>query len=53
MEWRALLDSNQSASALLVRLHSTDGKLNAGFLRPLEEDASALLGEHYAKLVAQ
>ena len=30
-----------------------NGKLNAAFLRQLEEDASALLGEHYGKLVAQ
>jgi len=30
-----------------------DGKLNAAFLRQLEEDASALLGDQYAKLVAQ
>ncbi len=30
-----------------------DGKLNAALLRQLEEDASALLGEHYPKLVAQ
>ncbi len=30
-----------------------DGKLNAAFLRQLEEDAIALLGEHYTKLLAQ
>ncbi len=30
-----------------------EGKLNAALLRQLEKDASALLGEHYTKLVAQ
>jgi hypothetical protein len=41
------------ARTFVVTLQSMDRKLNVTLLRQLEEDASALLGEHYTKLVAK